>query len=127
MSFQDLPVNSKMMPKDFPRQFDAHVYFTEETRLDAIRFRDLMRTTFADQTVFVGELIDRPIGPHLQPMWEANFPKELFTDIVLWLMHNRGNLTVLVHELSGDDLWDHTVGALFLGAPAPLTLDIFSK
>lgn len=119
-------INSKIRPKDFGRiDFDVHVYFNndEESRGLALQLRDLMKADFSENDVFVGELIDFPIGPHPLPMWEANFRKELFLEMVSWLMAHRGDLVVLVHALSGDHLWDHTAGAMFLGHVPPLNLE----
>lgn len=80
---------------------------------------------FKDREVFVGELIPEPIGPHPTPMFEINFPKELFADVVLWLMKERGDLSALVHELTGNDLYDHTQAALWLGTPLEIYLHKF--
>ena len=117
-------VNSKLLPKAFPREFDAHIYFTGSQEKAAAQLRIDAQQYFSKQKVFVGELIPIPIGPHSLPMFEINFPREAFADVVLWLMHNRKDLNVLVHELAGDDYDDHTSGALWLGSPVPLKLDV---
>ncbi|WP_413585242.1 DOPA 4,5-dioxygenase family protein [Bdellovibrio sp. HCB274] len=118
-------VNSKLLPEGFPRQFDAHIYFSEEQREFAEALRNKAIVSFKDQLVFTGQLIPEPIGPHPTPMFEINFPKEKFTDVVLWLMHERGDLSVLVHELAGDDFYDHTQAAMWLGKPVDLKLEAF--
>lgn len=120
----DFQVNSKLMPREFPREFDAHVYFNLSQQSQADQLRLEVKKQFENLKVFVGQLIPVPIGPHTLPMFEVNFPRELFAEVVLWLMHNRGELSVLVHELAGDDYADHTVGALWLGEPVPLKLEI---
>lgn len=112
-------VNSKLLPKDFSREFDAHIYFLE-TELEAATFlRDQMKIRFNEQIgqqlFFVGDMIPVAIGPHPKPMFEANFTLSLFSDVVLWLMKERGEFSVLVHPLSGDGLYDHTQGAMWLG------------
>lgn len=118
-------VNSQLLPEGFPREFDAHIYFSPENRLQAEALRALAQKSFHGQKVFVGEMIPEPIGPHPTPMFEINFPKELFSDLVLWLMKERGDLSVLVHEVTGDDLYDHTQAALWLGAAVPLDYSRF--
>lgn len=121
MSFK---VNSQLLPPGFPREFDAHIYYTDENKAEALHLHEQVQKQFQGKTVFTGEMIPVPIGPHPTPMFEVNFPQEHFSEVVLWLMHARGTLSVLVHELSGNDLQDHTQGAIWLGAPVPL---IYSK
>lgn len=118
-------VNSKLLPSGFPREFDAHIYFDEAHREKASHFRDKAIRMFEGKKVFVGEMIPEAIGPHPVPMFEINFPKEYFTEVVLWLMRERGDLSVLVHELTGDDLYDHTQAALWLGPAVELKYDRF--
>ncbi|WII73536.1 DOPA 4,5-dioxygenase family protein [Bdellovibrio sp. 22V] len=127
MSKTDRPykVNSQLLPEGFPREFDAHIYFSPESRDMAEALRSHALKEFAGQKVFTGEMIPEAIGPHPIPMFEINFPKEYFTDVVLWLMKNRGDLSVLVHELTGDDLYDHTQAALWLGTPVSLDYSKF--
>ncbi len=122
-------LNSRQRPRDFPSfDFDIHVYYSSPSeREKAVILRDKMRNRFSDckSIIFVGELIDIPVGPHLTPMWEANFPKESLLEIVLWLMENRGELKILIHKLTGDDYWDHTSGALYMGGIPPVNADFF--
>lgn len=120
-------VNSKLMPANFPREFDAHIYFDESSRAFAESMHAKALSEFGSDQVFTGMLSPHGIGPHPIPMFEINFPKEKFTDVVLWLMKERGNLSVLVHELTGDDLYDHTQAAMWLGPQVPLKYDVFKK
>jgi aromatic ring-cleaving dioxygenase len=57
-------------------------------------------------------------------MFELNFIRGKRDELVRWLTLNRGEHTVLVHEVTGDDPRDHTIGALWLGEPVQLD---FSK
>ncbi len=120
---QDFKVNSKQLPKNFPREFDAHIYFSPEEYKVAESFRDKMREHFLTKTFFVGDLIPIPIGPHPMAMFEANFPTEHFSEVVIWLMQNRGNLNILVHPLTGDDYIDHTDAVMWLGKSLELNLE----
>jgi aromatic ring-cleaving dioxygenase len=106
------------------REFDAHIYFTSESRESADRLRRQIARTFPTDTIRVGQLVDRPIGPHPTPMFELNFIRGKRDELVRWLTLNRGEHTVLVHEVTGDDPRDHTIGALWLGEPVQLD---FSK
>lgn len=117
--------NSEILPPNFPRQFDAHIYVQSDSLDFAKKLHAKSLLDFKGQQVFVGEIIPEPIGPHPTPMFEINFPKELFADVVLWLMKERGDLSVLVHELTGNDLYDHTQAALWLGTPVELYLHKF--
>lgn len=117
-------VNSKLLPAGFPREFDAHIYFMISQIEAASILRDKIKAQFKDETFFVGDVIPVPIGPHPLPMFEANFPQGLFTEVVLWLMKERGEFSVLVHPLSSDDYYDHTQGAMWLGKSLELNYSI---
>lgn len=118
-------VNSKLLPEGFPREFYAHIYFQESDLEIATKLRDKMKEHFSDEVFFVGDMIPVPIGPHPYPMFEANFPIGLFQDVTLWLMKERGELSILIHPLSGDDYYDHTQGAMWLGKSVELNYSIF--
>jgi aromatic ring-cleaving dioxygenase len=109
---RNFKVNSQLLPKEFPRDFDAHIYFEELTFNKAEKLHALM--------------INQPIGPHPTGMFEANFPVKLFADVVLWLMKEHGELSVLIHPLTGNDYIDHTDQALWLGPPQPLDFSKFT-
>jgi len=111
---------SAHFPEGFRRDFDAHVYYTTESRPQAATLLEKARADFRDKPVFVGRLIDRCVGPHPLPMFEMNFPKELLGEVLLWLLRERGGLTVLVHEVTGNDPRDHSEGAIWLGEPVVL-------
>lgn len=118
-------VNSQLLPEGFPREFDAHIYYSLSQFEEAKKFRDKIAEHFKDEVVFVGEMIPEPIGPHTLPMFEANFPRDMFTEVSLWLMDNRGEFSILLHSLSGDDLADHTTGAQWLGPEVKLDYSKF--
>ncbi|MDD4973793.1 MAG: DOPA 4,5-dioxygenase family protein [Bacteriovorax sp.] len=119
-------VNSQLLPKEFPRDFDAHVYFNELTFKKAENLHALMIETFQGQKVFVGQMINQSIGPHPTGMFEANFPVKLFADVVLWLMKEHEELSVLIHPLTGNDYIDHSGQALWLGITLPLDFSKFT-
>jgi DOPA 4,5-dioxygenase len=107
-------------PPGFHRDYDAHIYYTVETRATAEALQERVASELAGAPILIGELIDRGVGPHPLPMFELNFPKAEFERMLLWLIRNRGPLTVLVHEVTGHDLRDHSQGAIWLGPPVPL-------
>jgi aromatic ring-cleaving dioxygenase len=125
----DFKFNSQIRPKGFPHHFDAHVYFSPETVAIAQTLKSHIECEFAAEisegSVFVGQIIPKPVGPHPLPMLEVNFAKEQFGVIIPWLMNHRKNLDVLVHSISEDDFYDHTQGAMWLGNPVKLDLSRF--
>jgi aromatic ring-cleaving dioxygenase len=55
------------------------------------------------------------------------FKQDAFQSVVPWLMLNREGLDILVHPLTDDMVDDHTVYALWLGAPIKLKLDTMQR
>lgn len=102
------------------REYDAHIYYSPQDRSMAAHLREVLQEKFPLDTVQIGPLFDRPIGPHPIPMFEVNFLKKHYQEISGWLDSNRGNLSVLIHEVTGNDPRDHTSGALWLGEPLKL-------
>ncbi len=106
--------------------YHAHVYYASDSRAAAAALRrrlEQVRTAGAHgQPLFVGELRDRPVGPHPQAQFEVHFTKA-FLPAVLPLLEASG-LTTLVHPLTDDDLADHTRLAQWLGPPIALDLSV---
>ena len=100
--------------------YHAHIYYDAETRPIAERLREAIGNRFG---VELGRWRDEPVGPHPAPMYQAAFPAAEFPRIVPWLMLNRGGLSVLVHPETDDAYDDHTIHALWLGAPLPLRVE----
>ena len=100
--------------------YHAHIYYDAETRPSAERLREAIGNRFG---VELGRWRDEPVGPHPVPMYQAAFPAAEFPRIVPWLMLNRGGLSVLVHPQTEDAYDDHTIHALWLGAPLPLRVE----
>jgi len=93
---------------------------TPKPRRIAERLREAIGNRF---DVVLGRWRDEPVGPHPVPMYQAAFAAEEFPRIVPWLMLNRGGLSVLVHPETEDAYDDHTIHALWLGAPLPLRVE----
>ena len=100
----------------------VHVYFTPETRAVAESLRARIAANFAGRA-HIGRLIDQPIGPHPLPMFEVDFSSALATELVPFLEAQRGDLSVLVHPVSGEEVQDHTVSAVWLGRRLELKVD----
>jgi len=102
--------------------YHAHVYYDIGDRGAAERLhRELTTANDAGglaNVLFVGELRDKPVGPHPKPQFEIHFRADALTYVLLRI---RGTgLTALVHPLTDDDLADHTSLALWIGEPLPL-------
>ena len=121
---RDFKVNSELLPPNFNREFDAHIYFKNDNFKNAQELREKLLQTFINPKIFVGPMISVPIGPHPQPMFEVNFSAVDFSEVVLWLMKEHGEISILIHRLTGNDYIDHTREALWLGTAVPLD---FSK
>jgi aromatic ring-cleaving dioxygenase len=104
--------------------YHAHVYFDPASRPIAERLRDAIVSRFR---VEPGAFSDDPRGPHPISQFNIIFKIEEFQHIVPWLMFNRDGLDVLVHPLTDDMVDDHTVYALWLGAPVRLKLDTMQR
>lgn len=100
--------------------YHAHIYYDAETRPIAERLREAIGNRFNAE---LGRWRDEPVGPHPVPMYQAAFSAGEFPRIVPWLMLNRGSLSVLVHPQTDDAYDDHTIHALWLGAPLPLRVE----
>ncbi len=100
--------------------FHAHVYFDADTVDRARALCEAARDRFG---VAMGRMHERPVGPH--PMWSCQlaFPPDKAGDVLPWLALNRGGLIVFTHPLTGDDIRDHTDGAIWMGAIVELDID----
>ena len=88
---------------------------------NAAEIREAMGERF---DVELGHWHDRLVGPHSRAMYQVSFSPRVFADFVPWLMVNHGDLAVLIHPRSGDDLPDHTEYALWLGEKLDLNLSV---
>ena len=105
--------------------YHAHIYFRDaRERERALKLRETIAARFP---VKLGRVWDQPIGPHPLPMYQVVFTPEQFGTFLPFLMTAREDLTVLVHPETGDDVIDHSVFALWLGAVLPLDLEFLRK
>ncbi|MEM7195348.1 MAG: DOPA 4,5-dioxygenase family protein [Pseudomonadota bacterium] len=116
-------MNEPKRPVNIHKAYHAHVYFDETSREFARSLCDRIRDEFELQ---VGRFHERPIGPHPTGSCQIIFGMRDFDEFIGWLQRHRGELTVLIHGLTGDDYADHTDNAYWLGDGATLNLEIFS-
>lgn len=104
--------------------YHAHVYYDQTTASVAAKLRETIGATLP---VEVGALRDEPVGPHPVSQFAVIFRTEQFQSVVPWLMLHRDGLDILVHPLTDDMVDDHSVYALWLGAPVDLRLETMRR
>lgn len=104
--------------------YHAHIYYAPATRAAAERLRTELGARFQ---LRLGNWHDEPVGPHPTAMYQVAFAPAELPRVLPWLMLNRGELSVLVHPLTGNDYDDHAHFALWLGPPLPLRLDVLRR
>src|SRR5688572_14901850 len=109
---------------DADAPWHVHVYYgaTQRGEAEALRGR-FAASTAADSEprfLYVGQMVDGPIGPHPLPQFESHFA-ERWRDAVMAMIEPTG-LRALIHPLTNDDLADHTTHAKWMGEPLALDL-----
>lgn len=105
--------------------YHAHIYYDEDTRETAARLREQIWNSFAP--VEMGRFRDRAVGPHPVSMFQVAFSKELFAEIVPWLMYHRAGLTILLHPEAEDAFNDHAHYPFWMGEKLDLRLDFLRQ
>ncbi|MBY4675791.1 DOPA 4,5-dioxygenase family protein [Marinobacterium arenosum] len=99
--------------------YHAHVYFDEQQYDQAQALCEAAAERF---DLVMGRMHREPVGPHPTGSCQLAFGPAVFAELVPWLALNHGELTVLIHTCTGDDLPDHRDHALWLGKQWPLNL-----
>lgn len=110
-------------PVNIHKAYHAHIYFDAETAEFAKELRDTIADKFG---LKVGRFHETLVGPHLRWSFQVVFGDKDFNTFVPWLDHQRRDLSVLVHGLSGNNLKDHTDHAYWLGEEVRLNLNVFA-
>ncbi|MEL4896693.1 DOPA 4,5-dioxygenase family protein [Crocosphaera sp. Alani8] len=106
--------------------FHAHVYYNQESKSQADLLRESLNNTF-EERIRLGRWHDNPIGPHPIGSYQLAFSPEQFGLVVPWLMVHHGQLSILVHPETGNDLIDHRNYSLWIGEQLELNLKVFQK
>lgn len=115
MSDAQRPVNSHTA-------YHAHIYFEQQTLAFATKLCEQAGKKFG---LKVGRIHQKNVGPHTKWSCQISFGAKDFEIFVAWLESNRGDLSILIHALSGNDLEDHTTYAYWLGNSLELSLTMF--
>ena len=105
--------------------YHAHIYYDAETRETSARLRQEIWRKW-EFAVTMGRFRDRAVGPHPEWMYQVAFDKDLFPEIVPWLMYNRNGLVILVHPEAEDAYDDHAHYPLWLGGHFDLKLEFLA-
>ena len=115
-------MTDQLLPLSAITSYHAHIYFDPgEGRVRAERLRTLIGERFVAR---LGSWHDKPVGPHVKPMYQVAFAVDLFPRFVPWLMLNRMGLSVLIHPNTRRPHDDHLVNALWLGEQLALKGDM---
>lgn len=104
--------------------YHVHVYYGEDdtARETAARLREKVWNKWPNK-VRMGRFRDQAVGPHPIAMYQIEFDREIFDEIIPWLMYNRDGLSVLVHP-DAEDAWrDHAWYPFWMGDKLDLRLD----
>ena len=110
-------------PENEHERYHAHIYFDAHSESAA---RELCVSAWQACHVGLGRFHTKPVGPHPEWSCQLSFDADEFDRVVPWLDAYRGELSVLVHPLTGDALAEHSTLAGWLGDEVPLQLEVFT-
>lgn len=97
--------------------YHAHVYWQNESQhSEALHLRSMLVSLGCG----VGTMHDKPIGPHPLPSYQVNYNSDNANIVECALAGTK--LNILLHDDTGDDMRDHTVGARWIGNKLKLDL-----
>ena len=100
--------------------YDIHIYWrNSDEREEALELQKVL----IESNVQTFPFVEKPIGPHPYPMFESHVTNQVLPIIESLLVANRKRCSILIHEKTGDHLYDHTKGARFLGEPLELNIE----
>ncbi|EPQ50607.1 hypothetical protein GLOTRDRAFT_50391 [Gloeophyllum trabeum ATCC 11539] len=111
------------------KEWHFHIYFHQhnaEEHAAALELRDAvlrLRRDGAFVAVPLWRVNMEPMGPHPVGSYEIWCPAESFSSVFSYLCINRGELSILVHPLTREEVrWDHDTRKTWIGPSYPLDL-----
>jgi DOPA 4,5-dioxygenase len=98
----------------------CHVYFTPEQREVAVQLNEDLQDQFR---IWDYRWLNEANPMHPRPMFRFQFPREDLARFIEWITLYRNGLSVLVHAITGDDVFDHSYNTMWLGEPLVIDLD----
>lgn len=108
------------------QKFHAHIYFEPAQQSSAEALYLAIHTLMLPR-VRLGLFHFRLVGPHSLPMFTVMFEEAEKFEFIQFLQRNRSELSILIHEDTGDDYRDHTQGAEWLGNPLAINFEHFER
>lgn len=105
--------------------YHAHIYFTESQR-ETASFLVTKLLNLRHSNLKLWKIHDHKVGPHALPMMEIHFKRESLTQVIRTLQSIPHDLSILVHEDSGDDYKDHE-NPIWVGKPLKIDFGFFDK
>jgi aromatic ring-cleaving dioxygenase len=100
--------------------YDIHIYWRNNNeRNEALALQKVL----IENSVKTFPFVEEPIGLHPYAMFESHLTTQTLPVIESLLVANRRNCSILIHEKTGDHVYDHTKGARFLGEPLELNTE----
>jgi DOPA 4,5-dioxygenase len=102
--------------------YHAHLYYNEDNMNEALKIGEQVNAIFS---VGIGHFHQKPVGPH--PAWscQISVPVSHFSEIIQWLLFNRGSVDIFIHPDTGEDLIDHTQRLMWIGKSYSLNTQMF--
>ena len=100
--------------------YDIHIYWRNNNeRNEALALQKVL----IENNVKTFPFVEKPIGPHPFPMFESQVTTQTLSAVESLLVVSRKSCSILIHEKTGDHIYDHTKGARFLGEPLELNIE----
>ena len=100
--------------------YDIHIYWhNNDERNVALALQKVL----IENNIQTFPFVEKPIGPHPYPMFESHVTNQTLPIIELLLVANSKSCSILIHEKTGDHVYDHTKGARFLEEPLDLNIE----
>jgi aromatic ring-cleaving dioxygenase len=103
--------------------YHCHIYFELKNLEQLNAF--IQKIIAAQFPVRIFPPVNRPVGPHPLPMVEIHFLEGIKMKFKDFLEKEREHHTILIHQNTGHDHQDHSLGAEWLGEPLTLDFTVF--